>query len=779
MAPVNWDLALILALLAGVAFAVRSGRLPADLASFVALAVLLVAGRLEPAELFSGFSSPPFLAILALSMVTTALIRTGTAAVAGRALRQRLRGRGEGATIAGIALGGAAVGAVLGPQLSTAVLMPAAASIAGDAGRSQSRLLLPLAIGSILGATATGFGTSANVVAATVGIGDGEPVATFAFIPFAALALAAAILFLATLGRRTLPTAGSVTGADQAEDLARVYRLHEHVFSILVPAGSPLVGKTLGESELGSLDIQVLSVQRGDGAREKASPDTVVLEGDVLFLRGRLEDLRSLMRVRGVDVRETRASDLPRPAPGVSAARARLIAGSTMVGKTLRDLRFREHFGVIVVGIERAGKILRAHLSDARLETGDEVLVLGTLENLERFDHFPQWKIVDSGLGAIQSIQDHLFLMKVHEGSSLAGVSLGESRVGELVGLTVGGIIRDGQLQLAAGPDERIRAGDGLLVTGEPWRIVKLLEMGRVLADEAARDDRDLVAEDDRMAEICVAPRSGAAGHDVAELSFRERYGLEVLGIWRGGRAVEAALSRFVLRLGDALLVQGAPDRVRALADDADFVVLDSSAHPTRDRRRSAVALLGIGVLIVLAATGFQPLHVAAFAAAVVAVLGGAVRMEGAYRGTEWQTAFVVAAFVPLAIVAERVGLIDGVAEWMIGVTADLGPHGAIAGVAILAMVLAQAIDGAPAMLLALPVADRVADAAAVAPQALVLAAALAASSGILVRSRHPALVLVTGAGGYRGPDFLKVGLPVTAVVLLVATFVVPWAVGP
>ena len=118
------------------------------------------------------------------------------------------------------------------------------------------------------------------------------------------------------------------------------------------------------------------------------------------------------------------------------------------------------------------------------------------------------------------------------EGSALAGVTIGESHLRELVGLTVAGIVRGEETLLAVEPDERVQVGDQLVVTGESGRIRSLLALGEV---ELQQDVAEAGIESDEVGivEAAMAPRSRMAGRTLADVNFRERYGLQVLAIWR------------------------------------------------------------------------------------------------------------------------------------------------------------------------------------------------------------------------------------------------------
>ena len=138
-----------------------------------------------------------------------------------------------------------------------------------------------------------------------------------------------------------------------------------------------------------------------------------------------------------------------------------------------------------------------------------------------------------AGFDALEDLSRELHLIRLPPGSPLAGATLEEARVGELVGLPVAAIVRDGRTLTPPPTDTTLQAGDGLLVVAPPARIQTLRQLGEVKLEPAAEES--LEGRDIALVEAAVAPRSVAVGRTLRELSFRDRYGMVVLYIWRQG----------------------------------------------------------------------------------------------------------------------------------------------------------------------------------------------------------------------------------------------------
>lgn len=770
------EIGILFAILAAMVYLFLTEKLPVDLTAFLALVILIFGGYLEPSEAFTGFSSSAVITMLSVFMVGAALLETGVADLIGGRIHT-IVGNSETRLIVTLMVVAGVLSAFMNNIAATAVLMPAVATIGPRAGLSPGRLFMPLAFGAILGGTTTLVGTPPNILAAEVLQERGlEPFSLFDFTPVGAAIMALGVLYMITIGRKLLPDREHHGQAPRVtDDLSQVYQLHERLFSIRVPDDSPLDGRTLAETRLGNtLGVKVVSVLH-DG-RKQLAPDgsTRLHAGDVLFVDGSTEDVSELLRLKGVKVRPIEARELPVPEHGVIGVRMRVDPESDLLGKGLRELRFRDRFGLVVVGIRRGEELLRDHLAEAELRQDDEVLALGTSERIAELSSQSDFTVEEAGLSAVRELNDRLSWIRIPEGSPLAGSSIRDSRLGELIGLTVAGVVRDGETRLAVAADEEIRVGDRLLIAGDPSGLMSFLDLGAVELDtEAEPPEEALESAEVGMVEVTIAPRSAAAGRSLTELDFRERYGLLALALWRQGQAVHKDLAQVILRFGDALLLQGPRDKIRRLASETDFVVLSEAHQAVRRTRRAPAAFAGLLLMIGLVASGWQPIHVAAFAAATFVVLAGALTMPEAYRAIEWRAIFLVAAVLPVGVAMERTGAAQLLAQ-SVSLVDPLGPYAILAALVVLASMLSQGLDGAPAVVLLAPVVLETAANLDLSPYPLMMGVSLAASAAFMTPFSHKANLLVMGAGGYRSSDYLKAGTPLTIMIFVLLVLLVP-----
>lgn len=767
------EIGFLFLIIVGMVYLFLTEKLPIELTAFIGLLVLVFGGYVTADEAFVGFASPAVITMFSIFFISAALLQTGVADVVGRRITQLAGGEEVPLIIVLMAVVGV-MSAFMNNVAAAAVMLPAVSSIARHAEIAPSRLFMPLSFGAILGGTTTLVGTPPNILTGEMVANAGlEPVKLFDFAPVGLALLGLGILFMTTLGRRLLPEGSPVRQAREQGHLTHAYRIEDRLTTLRVPHRSNLDGQSLGETRLGTaLDVNVVAVRRKGKKILAPGPDFELRGDDVLLVDGRFEDLRQLLGVQGVAVLDADPGHLSEITAQVHAVVLRLPEGTGLIGRSLRQLHFRDRFGVLVVGIRRGKDLVRQELARRVLRDSDELLVLGTEKQIAALDEQKGLEVVEE-VPVEEVLTDRLFVLEVPEGSRLAEASVRESRLGELAGLTIIGIVRDGRADLAVPSNETIRAGDELLVAGDSERIVDLIQLGHLELESRSPTTR-IESDSVRVVEVVIAPRSKAAGSSLRELHFRDRYGLQVLAIWHGDEAIHKELANRKLSFGDALLVQGPVEKISQLAEDPDFLILSDEATRPRRTDRAPVALGALALMIVLVAGGFYPIHVAAFAGAVASVLFGALTMEEAYRAIEWKAIFLVAAILPVGQAMESSGAADLVATGVAHVAETYGAYAFLACLVVLASLLSQGLDGAPTVVILAPVVLSTAEKVGLSPYPLMMAVGLSASAAFMTPFSHKANLLVMGAGGYRSMDFVRVGTPLTVAVLATIVFLVP-----
>ncbi len=355
------------------------GRIPPDLIAFGVLLTLFFGRVITVEQALSGFSNQAVIAVGAILVISTALTATGVAAHIGVWIR-RVAGQSEVRLIALTMASVAVLSAFMNSVGACAVLLPAVVAAAREMDTPVSRVLMPLAFGSLLGAMLTLVGTPSNILTSSVLEQAGyEPLGLFEFAPFGGLAMALGIGLVVLTRRRLLPQRSSGTQAAGAGVEHQAYRLEERLFEAVVPEDSQLVGQSLLAAGIGeAFGIAVLAIERKGVVAAAPRPSEILQAGDYLLLAAQEDDVARVREVHALQVQDSKrlGADALRSAT-LTMAEIVLRPRSDMVGQSLAEIDFRDRHGANVLGIWRDGRPRRTRLATMPLEGGDALLVQG------------------------------------------------------------------------------------------------------------------------------------------------------------------------------------------------------------------------------------------------------------------------------------------------------------------------------------------------------------------------------------------------------------------
>lgn len=365
----------------------------------------------------------------------------------------------------------------------------------------------------------------------------------------------------------------------------------------------------------------------------------------------------------------------------------------------------------------------------------------------------------------------------VPESSPLVGQRLADARVFRRVGVTVLQVFRRGQRPFAPGPDDRLAAGDRLLVVAPAPEHVRWREIGGLVpgtAEEAASLTQSL---EQGAAEVMIPPGSPWVGHTPVHLRLRQE-GIYLLALWRPGEVARRRLVITTLRAGDLLLLQAEPavlDRlqrsqtvVRAVSDEP---VVVPSSRPVR-------ALLPLALFLALAVSGSFNLGVDALAAAALMLILNVLSPSDAYAAVEWRVPILLGAVLPMAAAVSTTGVAADVSRIIVGLTAG-HPIATVIAVYLLAALLTQVLSNIAVAALMTPPVVAVGTALHFTITGVdgLVATMLAAlmMTPMSGTANKPAL-LVMARGSFRHRDYVRVGM-IPSVAGAVAAVVVVMAV--
>lgn len=397
---------------------------------------------------------------------------------------------------------------------------------------------------------------------------------------------------------------------------------------------------------------------------------------------------------------------------------------------------------------------------------------------------------------ALYRLPDNLFRLRVRRESELAGKSIQSARLGQNYGLTILDVLRpnppygaqekarrlankqDGFASISPTPETILMSGDILISKVDPGEIGHLAATLNLGVQPAQSDDEtSLISAEVGIAEVLLPPRSSLLGKSLVDIQFGSLYHLTVLGINRPGFDEPLDLKETELRFGDTLLVQGPWKNILDLRQKRrDFVVMGQPEQvlgaPARAKAPLAMLVL-VGMLVIMI-TNLIPLATASMLAALVMILTGCLTIDDAYDAVDWKSIVLIAGMLPMATALENVGLVDLAAQ---GFTQGLGNYGPIivlGGFFLLTALFTQVLSNTATTVLLAPIALASSIQLGVQPYAFLMGIAIAASMAFASPVASPANTLVMAAGHYRFSDYIKVGIPLIFITLVIAMLAIP-----
>jgi di/tricarboxylate transporter len=392
-------LSLLLGVGAVLAFLRR--RLPLELVAICLLIAAVLAGSLTPSEALSGFGNPATVTVVAMFVLSAAVVRTGALEPIERWLGSH-DGRGLSSQVLLLGLVVGPLSAVISNTAVVAMFIPVVERWCRRQGVSPSRMLMPLSFLTVLAGVGTLLGTSTNLVASSLSeqLGYGS-FRLLQFTPLALLTYLAGALVLALVAPLALP---SHPQQPREAELESEYGIGGYLSELLVTGASPLIGREIDASLLQhTFDVRVLALIRGDQRLILPLGDQRLRDGDVLVVKARQDRLLALRQQEGLDLVPDvkvllRADDAAPADPGdLMILEAVVPAGSCLIGQSLREMRFAQRFNAAVLAIRRGEEVLRDRLGQVELQLGDALLLQTPSAGLRALEVSPDLLLSERG----------------------------------------------------------------------------------------------------------------------------------------------------------------------------------------------------------------------------------------------------------------------------------------------------------------------------------------------------------------------------------------------
>ncbi|WP_413623211.1 SLC13 family permease [Klebsiella quasipneumoniae subsp. similipneumoniae] len=280
------------------------------------------------------------------------------------------------------------------------------------------------------------------------------------------------------------------------------------------------------------------------------------------------------------------------------------------------------------------------------------------------------------------------------------------------------------------------------------------------------------------MAEVALIPDSEMIGKTVREIAFRTRFGLNIVGMKRDGKAMDGSVVDEPLQLGDILLVVGNWRQIALLAKRGrDFVVLNmpvevDDASPAHSQAPHAIFCLVLMVALML--TDEIPNPIAAIIACLLMGKFRCINAESAYKAIHWPSIILIVGMMPFALALQKTGGVDLVVKGLMDVAGGEGPYLMLGCLFVMCAAIGLFISNTATAVLMAPIALAAAKSMDVSPYPFAMVVAMAASAAFMTPVSSPVNTLVLGPGKYSFSDFVKIGVPFTVLVMVVCVLLIP-----
>ncbi len=336
--------------------------------------------------------------------------------------------------------------------------------------------------------------------------------------------------------------------------------------------------------------------------------------------------------------------------------------------------------------------------------------------------------------------------------------------------VSVVAIFRDGKRRLAPSVHEQLRVDDTLIIEGESESLQPLLEKPELIETGAKRVDMEwLRSPDVRVIEAVVMPNSIVEGIAMRKVRMHARFGVNLLGISREGRASRALLKHLRFKTGDVLLLQGEKEALKVACKNLGCLAIKNRGFEINPSRGAIITPFIFLLGILASAFGLVPVQIAFTTVVGVLILSRLVSLQEAYNSVEWPVIVLLGFLIPVGEALQTTDATSLIAAGIVGVAQDAPVWMLLAILMASSMLLSDLVHNTPTAVLMAPIAFTTAVNLGYSVDAFLMAVAIGAASPYLTPIGHQSNTLVMGPGGYRFGDYWRLGLPLDIIIVCTA----------
>ncbi|MCG6918794.1 MAG: SLC13 family permease [Deltaproteobacteria bacterium] len=322
----------------------------------------------------------------------------------------------------------------------------------------------------------------------------------------------------------------------------------------------------------------------------------------------------------------------------------------------------------------------------------------------------------------------------------------------------------------------KAEAGDTLLVKGSPNEILGVLREKFVDLHQPGQDLNFIPGDKESVIlELIIPPQSALLGERLLESTLHGTHDIHIIAVKRREvHYIEQKIRELKIKIGDILLVQCHEDELEQLRRNPDFIVVEDVHHEIIHKKKAPMAGVIFAALIIFASTGLADIMVCALAGAFLMILTGCLPLRDAYRAMQANVLILIVGTIALGTAMEKTGTAKFYAQEFISLLKTLGPVTILAGLLVFTSLSTQLLSNNATAVLMMPIAVSVALELGVNPKPFIIAVCFGASACFATPVGYQTNLLVYGPGGYRFSDYLKLGIPLNLIVLIMGSIFIP-----
>jgi len=375
-------------------------------------------------------------------------------------------------------------------------------------------------------------------------------------------------------------------------------------------------------------------------------------------------------------------------------------------------------------------------------------------------------------------ITGRAFELSVPPDFAFSGKTLDELEIRRSFLVTVVALAQSGVSQKIISPlrSHRIHAKDSLAVIGHENNVKKMAEhFGFTIKPRLAVFREELSENNAGLQEAVVAPMSDMVGSTLRKAQFRNKFHIGPVALYREGKIFMAGIADIPLAPGDTLMLHGIWKEFSKLKNSPDLLFPAPIDHEVFKIEKGAAALISFGIALsmVIAKDLFSlpiSLSMCLMTGALLMILSNVLTVDDAYKSVDWRTVFLLAGLIPLGIATEKSGAAAYIAQAVLSAIGDVSPIVLMTVIAILSTAFTLVISNVGATVLLVPLVINMAQGAGADPRMASLVVGLAVSNSFILPT-HQVNALLMGPGGYRTKDYIKAGIGMTIIFIIVTIF--------